>query len=109
MAVVQPREQPHVIAVVCPPATCSSSLVEVSARRVSVVNESFLFACLFMLRVYAPRRLPFVVDVTAPVILTLGHWTDGRTAGTAYAAGLSTSAIAETRPLDVPVARRATP
>jgi hypothetical protein len=73
MAVVHPREQPHVIAVVWPPTTSPSSVVEVSARTVSVESESFLFACFFMARVYAPRRLSFVVNVTAPAILTLGR------------------------------------
>ena len=73
MAVVQPSEQPQVTAVVWPPATCPSSVLDVSARRVSVENVSFLPACFFMPRVYAPCRLPFVVNVTAPVILTLGR------------------------------------
>src|ERR1700704_2203534 len=73
MAVVQPSEQPHVIAVVWPPTTSPSSVVDVRARTVSVESESFLFACFFMARVYARCRLPLVVNVTAPLILTLGR------------------------------------
>lgn len=90
IAVVQPPEQPHVTAVVSePPATCPSSVVDVRVRTVSVESVSFLLACFFMARFYAPRRLPFVVNVTAPVILALG-----RTTGTAQAS-VGTSVIAE--------------
>lgn len=77
-AVVQLLEQLQLMAVVvapvvvAPPATAPRSSSDVSWRRVSVENVSFLFACFFMARVYASRRLPFVVNVTAPVILTLG-------------------------------------
>lgn len=53
--------QPHVMAVVTPPATCPSSSMDVSVRRVSVENVSFLPACFFMARFYAPRPRPFVV------------------------------------------------
>src|SRR5690242_9759092 len=59
--------QPHVTAVVSnPPATSPRSSLDVSVRRVSVENVSFLFVCFFMARVYAPPRLTLVMYVTAP-------------------------------------------
>ena len=68
--------QPHVTAVVTgpPPTTCPRPSPDVSARRVSVENVSFLPVCFFMPRVYAPRQIPFVVNVTAPVAFTPGSY-----------------------------------
>src|SRR5215468_10977338 len=81
MAVVQPSEQPQVTAVVSrPPATSPRSSLDVSTRRVSVQNVSFLPACFFMAEFYASRRLPFVNKRHSASDAYAGLWTNRRTA-----------------------------